>query len=395
MMGVDARAIFRVLTHIIVLILFFVVRYEGGVRSNSFMWGPGVLPSTAPGKMFDGLFHLVDYYATFAAIAGVDTGGTGPAGFDTPDGVNQWDAIVAVASGAESVQWPRTEVVIDLNPDYGNGQGIVALRSGDFKIIYGSVGETDVIADVDWPCDMCCPFRRVLPANSSTNPCAAALRKAASLDGDLGARGPTVSVAPLPCTKEKPCVYNVVNDINESVNLANDPAFNATLAMLRARLAYYEQRAWTVPIDHTNYTAAQYCTLVRDAGWVQPYGYAPPPPPTPPPSPTPSVLAGLLEGAWMQENWEEFRVSPLGADGSQTVRSVNCSGCCWLELNCTASWPDPSNTSAVLHVEGDAPRCTPPSRAMVGSWSNTPRGGSITWRELDGRPGWRPWLKIA
>jgi hypothetical protein len=61
--------------------------FEGGVRSNSFLWGPGVLPPTAAGATFDGIFHLVDYYSTFAAIAGVNTDHTGPPGFDQPDGM--------------------------------------------------------------------------------------------------------------------------------------------------------------------------------------------------------------------------------------------------------------------------------------------------------------------
>jgi hypothetical protein len=369
--------------------------YEGGVRSNSFLWGPGVLPPTAAGKLFDGIFHLVDYYATFAAIAGVPTTGTGPIGFDTPDGVNQWDAILAVARGSPPppTSWPRTEVVIDLNPGYAKGQGIVALRSGDYKIMYGNIGETDVIDDVDWPCDLCCPFRRTLPINASTNPCAAALRAAANLDGELGARGSIVMApaAPVSCTKDSPCVYNVRVDVNESHNLANDPAFNATVALLRSRLEYHTQRAWTAPIDHTNYTAAQYCDIVRAAGWVQPYGYAPPTPPTPP---TPPSLAALLDGLWMQENWEEFRISPLSASsGSQTVRSVNCSGCCWTELNLTATWTDELNTTARIHVDGEAPGCKPPTPPMEGAWS---RGGdNITWKQPDGSRGWQPWRKVV
>ena len=37
--------------------------FEGGVRSHSFLWGPGVLPDGAAGKVYEGMFHLVDYYA--------------------------------------------------------------------------------------------------------------------------------------------------------------------------------------------------------------------------------------------------------------------------------------------------------------------------------------------
>ena len=47
--------------------------FEGGLRSHSFFWGPGVLPAGAAGKVYEGMFHLVDYYALFAGLAGVST----------------------------------------------------------------------------------------------------------------------------------------------------------------------------------------------------------------------------------------------------------------------------------------------------------------------------------
>jgi hypothetical protein len=53
--------------------------FEGGLRSHSFFWGPGVLPAGAAGRVYDGMFHLVDYYALFAGLAGVSTANTGPA----------------------------------------------------------------------------------------------------------------------------------------------------------------------------------------------------------------------------------------------------------------------------------------------------------------------------
>ena len=37
--------------------------FEGGVRSHSFLWGPDVLPDGAAGKVYEGMFHLVDYYS--------------------------------------------------------------------------------------------------------------------------------------------------------------------------------------------------------------------------------------------------------------------------------------------------------------------------------------------
>jgi hypothetical protein len=37
-----------------------------GSTQSEVLCGQGVLPDSAAGKTFDGIFHLVDYYATFA-----------------------------------------------------------------------------------------------------------------------------------------------------------------------------------------------------------------------------------------------------------------------------------------------------------------------------------------
>jgi len=82
-------------------------------------------------------------FQTFATLAGVTTDGTGPAGFDSPDGIDQWEAIVAVANGKPPTAFPRQEVVIDLL-SFGDsldrptaGKQIVAMRVGNHKLIYG------------------------------------------------------------------------------------------------------------------------------------------------------------------------------------------------------------------------------------------------------------------
>ena len=82
-------------------------------------------------------------FQTFATLAGVTTDGTGPAGFDSPDGIDQWEAIVAVANGKPPAAFPRQEVVIDLL-SFGDsldrptaGKQIVAMRVGNHKLIYG------------------------------------------------------------------------------------------------------------------------------------------------------------------------------------------------------------------------------------------------------------------
>ena len=75
---------------------------------------------------------LID--CTCFRLAGVSTDATGPPGFETPDGIDQWEAIVATARGQPPTQFPRNEVVIDML-SFGDsleeptaGKQIVAMR---------------------------------------------------------------------------------------------------------------------------------------------------------------------------------------------------------------------------------------------------------------------------
>jgi len=74
--------------------------------------------------------------------AGAVVNGTGPV---APDGVDTWDAIVSQGH----VPSPRTMIVHEYNVDVRGGY--VAIRSGDYKLIYGDVGTSEWIADVSYP----------------------------------------------------------------------------------------------------------------------------------------------------------------------------------------------------------------------------------------------------
>ena len=176
------------------------------MRSNGFLWGPGVLPDcvgrcggSVP-AVFDEIFHLVDWYQTFARLAGVNTSATGPPGFASPDGIDQWDAFVAVAKGQPSAagleyrSYPRNEVVIDLNT-VNPGASIVALRLGEHKIIYGAVGSSTIIADIDYGCGDCCPLRRHCPSSPGKGMCDSAVLTV-DRDTQMGAR-PATTTCPM------------------------------------------------------------------------------------------------------------------------------------------------------------------------------------------------------
>ena len=57
------------------------------------------------GTHYDGLVHVADWYATFAALAGLDTNNTGPA---PVDGVNLWPALSAMPNTPE----PHSDLLI-------------------------------------------------------------------------------------------------------------------------------------------------------------------------------------------------------------------------------------------------------------------------------------------
>jgi len=217
------------------------------------------------------MIHLVDYYTTFARLAGVDVRHTGPVGFDA-DGVDQWPALVATARG-ETSHHPRNEVVLDLDPKRKRG-GIVALRNGNYKIMYGAValdGEATVIADKDWPCSSCCPLRRTYPLHPNQGECTAEAINATlemwSGDLNMGRNNDGACV-----DEEHPCVFDVVKDVNESTNLAKDPRYANVVSALKERIQIHLKMYFNQSIDYAKgVTPEQYCAIVKKDNWVQPF----------------------------------------------------------------------------------------------------------------------------
>ena len=129
--------------------------FEGGVRVPAFVYAPSLLPKARQGKSYAGLMHHVDWLATFVRLAGGDAGNLRAAGYASRD---QWDAIVAGPTYMSN-NTVRDEILFDLPQnasfkflDGGNGahaednlyewHGVVALRHGDFKLLYTAGNET-------------------------------------------------------------------------------------------------------------------------------------------------------------------------------------------------------------------------------------------------------------
>ena len=112
---------------------------EGGVRVVALLAG-GALPATAPPK-FEGMVHVADWFATFAALAGIDDPFDPDAvQQDLPDidSINMWPYLTG-ENGKDGLSSGRTELLLGA-PEKISVCERAALIHGDWKIV--SKGET-------------------------------------------------------------------------------------------------------------------------------------------------------------------------------------------------------------------------------------------------------------
>jgi arylsulfatase B len=130
--------------------------FEGGIRVNAFVTGGALSPSRR-GVLDSGLAMVHDFYATYAALAGVDAtdARAAAAGLPPHDSLNLWPWLSG-ASGAS----PRTEVVIgDTSAETPNGDGatlVGGVIQGSWKLLVGPSNKgfvilQDVLTGPAWP----------------------------------------------------------------------------------------------------------------------------------------------------------------------------------------------------------------------------------------------------
>ena len=108
---------------------------EGGVRVVALLAG-GALPATAPPK-FEGMMHVADWFATFAALAGIDDPsdpGAVQHGLPDIDSINMWPALTGENSKGRGRNSGRTELLLGA-PDETYFCEHAALIQGDWKIV--------------------------------------------------------------------------------------------------------------------------------------------------------------------------------------------------------------------------------------------------------------------
>lgn len=205
---------------------------EGGVRCNAFVTG-GILPPERRGKRTDALIHIADWYATFLGLVGVDARDDSR-GVPAVDSVDQWAVISGSASSGD------TE-----DRDVFLASGVLLVDR--WKLVAADTGaqNDNVSNNTQWSG----PLYPSVPAWG---------------DG-----------AKLSCSERTPCLFDVVDDPSEYVDLASTRP--DVVAKLSARLAalmlgVFEGQA------ATNFTKEDVCEATqRNGGYLTPADYEAPP----------------------------------------------------------------------------------------------------------------------
>ena len=261
---------------------------EGGIRTTAWVTG-GVLPFSMRGRNLSSahLIAVCDWHSTFLALAGAAgegavsgssvTGGKasvaerGALPLPEMDGINQWPVISGIAT-----EPLRQEVFV--------GSGV--LIEGNYKLI-AVANPND---DARWSGPM---FPKVAATGSKI----------------------------IACSKQTPCLFDVVNDYREEHDLASTKP--DIVNQLQSRLTTLMKgvfEADTVP----NATQEKVCTAsVANGMWITPYDWPllPPAPackPPPSPGPYPPPQPTLPTGEWLAyaPQWE--------VNGSSIMAKQHC-----------------------------------------------------------------------
>ena len=150
-----------------------------------------------------------------------------------------------------------------------------SLRVGDFKLIVGNPGDSRVVAWPD-PAAAAVPFGRsggYVEPGEPDHCRAASNKKVESVDAGLG---PELGLeGPLPCQLH-PCLFNVVDDVSESNDLASNASYAGVLQKLLHRLdaagATAPPTTLAYKFNSSEYTkqSALVCSNARVTNFIEP-----------------------------------------------------------------------------------------------------------------------------
>lgn len=158
--------------------------FEAGVRVPALVNG-GYLPEPQRGKSLKGIGHIADWYATFLTLAGLNPADTNPLAPSPIDSVNLWPWLSGQAPSS-----PREVVVLDHNILQNNGlPAFGGVRKGNYKLLVGPQNYATWYGG---------PENNYFSPNQSV---------------------PNPDQAVKACSYAKPCVFDVVNDVTEHIDL--------------------------------------------------------------------------------------------------------------------------------------------------------------------------------
>eukprot|EP00038_Savillea_parva_P026165 m.51896 g.51896 ORF g.51896 m.51896 type:complete len:729 (+) comp7340_c0_seq1:112-2298(+) len=298
--------------------------WEGGVRGVG--WVGGGHPAVNRGIVSNAMIHVSDWYPTIVqGIAKLEV--NIPAdGTPALDGVNAWPSITTNAPSG------RSEMLLQLNPSgTADKLPMAALRVGDFKLITGNSAVFGAGPPGTYYSGDHCAGRdghfSPKPGATFPYPITNATSPAFCPNGWVPPpEGGNLPEAPpdvhCPSPPGSPCyfpntsytngsgvfLFNVTNDPTEKNNLAHDPQWASTLAMLMTRLDFFVNKS--IPQQHPGKDASS-DPAKHGGAWTpwagdpNPLHCAPVPVPPPPPCGIGAcdVLQVFANGSCLSTGW--------------------------------------------------------------------------------------------
>eukprot|EP00730_Choanoeca_flexa_P004670 TRINITY_DN11768_c0_g1_i8.p1 TRINITY_DN11768_c0_g1~~TRINITY_DN11768_c0_g1_i8.p1 ORF type:complete len:519 (+),score=110.86 TRINITY_DN11768_c0_g1_i8:135-1691(+) len=196
--------------------------WEGGTRTPMVVTG-GYLPESMHGKNLEGPIHIIDWYQTFANMAGVDTS-TLPAGPTPLESQDLWPYLTGVTDVS-----PRDEIIYDHR--HTSDEWHVVLSQGPYKLV-------------------------------------ASLEAQAMWYGQFSPNGTAVYENYTQCSWEEPCLFDVVQDPTEHHDIAQE---HPDVVQRLKQRAIELQSAYHAPPNPPS-EAQMYCDHIeKEHGFVAPW----------------------------------------------------------------------------------------------------------------------------
>jgi len=194
--------------------------WEGGIRNNALVCSKTLLPSERLGKTYgNGLVHIMDWHATFRALAGATDKADKPL-----DGMDMWEAIT------KNTVSPRTEFLVNIDPCSGHAscggqvaayhfKGCLGGPKGNHSCAHWKLVDGAVVSDSWYP----------LPTSYLTSVPSAE----AEASFGISTSGGGVLFPPAP-TGNVTYLFNISADPGEHTNLAS--SFPSVVKALQAKV---------------------------------------------------------------------------------------------------------------------------------------------------------------